>query len=126
MDEHHVDYVVLSLAGPGVQAEKDGAVAQRRAHALNDFLASEIDKRPAHYGGFAHLAMHNPSQAADELERCVRDLGFQGALINGQTSTTREMSRLPARSAVMIRHSPRPRFEVGGKALVICRSWSSL
>jgi len=86
MDEHHVDYVVLSLAGPGVQAEKDGAVAQRRAHALNDFLAGEIQKRPARYGGFAHLAMHNPSEAAEELERCMRDLGFHGALINGQTN----------------------------------------
>jgi hypothetical protein len=86
MDEHHVDYVVLSLAGPGVQAEKDGAVAQRKARALNDFLAGEIQNRPVCYGGFAHLAMQNPSIAAEELERCMRDLGFHGALINGQTN----------------------------------------
>jgi 2,3-dihydroxybenzoate decarboxylase len=86
MDEHHVEYVVLSLAGPGVQAEKDGAVAQRRARSVNDFLAGEIQKRPTRYGGFAHLAMQNPAEAAAELERCVRDLGFQGALINGQTN----------------------------------------
>ncbi len=85
MDEHHVDYVVLSLAGPGVQAEKDAAVAQRKARTLNDFLAGEIRKRPTRYGGFAHLSMHDPAEAAKELERCVRDLGFQGALINGQT-----------------------------------------
>jgi 2,3-dihydroxybenzoate decarboxylase len=70
MDEHHVDFVVLSLAGPGVQAEKDGAVAERKARAVNDFLAGEIQKRPARFGGFAHLAMHSPSQAASELERC--------------------------------------------------------
>jgi 2,3-dihydroxybenzoate decarboxylase len=86
MDEHHVEYVVLSLAGPGVQAEKDGAAAQRKARAVNDFLVGEIQKRPARYGGFAHLAMHNPSEAAEELERCIRDLGFHGALINGQTN----------------------------------------
>jgi 2,3-dihydroxybenzoate decarboxylase len=86
MDEHHVEYVVLSLAGPGVQAEKDGAVAQRKARAVNDFLAGEIQSRPARYGGFAHLAMHDPSEAAEELERCMRDLGFHGALINGQTN----------------------------------------
>ncbi len=86
MDEHHVEYVVLSLAGPGVQAEKDGAVAQRKARAVNDLLAGEIQKRPARYGGFAHLAMHDPSEAAEELERCMRDLGFHGALINGQTN----------------------------------------
>ncbi len=86
MDEHDVQFVVLSLAGPGVQAEKDAAVAQRRARQVNDFLAGEIRKRPVRYGGFAHLAMHNPPEAAAELERCVRDLGFQGALINGQTN----------------------------------------
>jgi 2,3-dihydroxybenzoate decarboxylase len=86
MDANHVDFVVLSLAGPGVQAEKDAAVAQRRARAVNDFLAGEIQKRPARYGGFAHLAMHDPAEAAAELERCVRQLGFQGALINGQTN----------------------------------------
>lgn len=86
MDEHHVDFVVLSLAGPGVQVEKDPAVAKRKARAVNDFLAGEIQKRPTRYGGFAHLAMQDPSDAAGELERCVRDLGFQGALINGQTN----------------------------------------
>jgi 2,3-dihydroxybenzoate decarboxylase len=86
MDENHVDYVVLSLAGPGVQAEKDGAIAQRKARAVNDFLGGEMQKRPTRYGGFAHLAMQDPSEAAAELERCIRDLGFQGALINGQTN----------------------------------------
>lgn len=86
MDENRVDFVVLSLAGPGVQVEKDAAIAERRARSVNDFLAAEIQKRPARYGGFAHLAMQNPSNAADELERCVRHLGFQGAMINGQTN----------------------------------------
>jgi 2,3-dihydroxybenzoate decarboxylase len=86
MDKNRVDYVVLSIAGPGVQFEKDAAVAKRRARAANDFLAGEIRKRPTRYGGFAHLAMQNPTEAAAELERCVRDLGFQGAMINGQTN----------------------------------------
>ena len=86
MDENRIDFVVLSLAGPGVQVEKDAAIAERKAHALNDFLATEIQKHPARYGGFAHLAMQNPSHAADEFERCIRDLGFQGALINGHTN----------------------------------------
>ena len=86
MDKHHIDYVVLSIAGPGVQFEKDAAVAKRRAKAANDFLAGEIGKRPARYGGFAHLAMQDPAEAAAELERCVRELGFRGAMINGQTN----------------------------------------
>ena len=86
MDEHGIDFVVLSLAGPGVQVEKDAAVAVKKAQAVNDFLAAEVQKRPSRYGGFAHLAMQNPAAAADELERCMRDLGFQGAMINGQTN----------------------------------------
>ena len=86
MDEHGIDFVVLSLAGPGVQVEKDSAVALKKASAVNDFLAAQVQKRPSRYGGFAHLAMQNPAAAADELERCMRDLGFQGAMINGQTN----------------------------------------
>jgi 2,3-dihydroxybenzoate decarboxylase len=86
MDENHVEVSVLGLAGPGVQAEKDAAVAQRRAKAVNDFLAGEIQKRPSRYGGLAHLAMQNPAGAATELERCVKELGFQGAMVNGQTN----------------------------------------
>lgn len=86
MDKNHIDHVVLSIAGPGVQVERDAALAKRRAKAANDFLAAEITKRPARYGGFAHLAMQDPSEAAAELERCVRDLGFCGAMINGQTN----------------------------------------
>jgi 2,3-dihydroxybenzoate decarboxylase len=86
MDQNQIDFVVLSLAGPGLQVEKDPAVAQRKSKSLNDFLAGEIQKRPNRYGGFAHLAMQNPVEAADELERCIRDLKFQGAMINGQTN----------------------------------------
>ena len=86
MDRNRIDFVVLSLAGPGVQVEKDAAVALRKAKSANDFLANEIQKRPARYGGFAHLSLHNPLAAADELERCMRDLNFQGAIINGQTN----------------------------------------
>jgi 2,3-dihydroxybenzoate decarboxylase len=86
MDKHNIDFVVLSLAGPGVQVERDPAKAQRNAKSVNDFLAREMQKRPNRYGGFAHLAMQNPAGAADELERCMQDLAFQGAMINGQTN----------------------------------------
>ncbi len=86
MDRNQIDFVVLSLAGPGVQVEKDAAVALRKSKSVNDFLAGEILKRPSRYGGFAHLAMQNPVEAAGELERCMRDLKFQGAMINGQTN----------------------------------------
>ncbi len=77
---------ILSVAGPGVQAERDTATAVRRAREANDFLAREIGKRPDRYSGFAHLAMQDPRAAADELERCMRELNFCGAMINGHTN----------------------------------------
>jgi len=86
MDKNHIEHVVLSIAGPGVQVERDATVAKRRAKAANDFLADEISKRPGRYGGFAHLALQDPAEAAAELERSVRDLGFRGAMINGQSN----------------------------------------
>lgn len=86
MDRHNIDLVVLSLSGPGVQVETDTKLACARAKSVNDFLAREIQKRPHRYGGFAHLAMQDPAEAAAELERCMRDLKFQGAMINGQTN----------------------------------------
>ena len=88
MDEIGVDKAILSLSGPGVQAEPDTRTAIRKAQEVNDFLAREIQARPDRYGGFAHLAVQDPAAAADELERCVRDLGMQGAMINGQTNGT--------------------------------------
>lgn len=88
MDANGIDYVVLSLSGPGVQVEPDTRKAQRLAKLCNDRLAEQVHKRPDRYGGFAHLSMQDPAWAADELERCVKHLGFQGALINGATNGT--------------------------------------
>lgn len=85
MDKNQVDFCVLSLAGPGVQIEPDTRTAVRLARIANDRLANEMHKQPKRYGGFAHLAMQDPRAAADELERCVKQLGMQGAMINGET-----------------------------------------
>jgi 2,3-dihydroxybenzoate decarboxylase len=86
MDRAGIERCVLSLAGPGVQAERDPKTAVRRARESNDFLAREVAKRPARYSGFAHLPMQDPAAAADELERAMRDLKFCGAMINGHTN----------------------------------------
>ena len=74
------------IAGPGVQAEIDARIAIRRARDANDFLAREIQRRPDRYSGFAHLPMQDAKAAADELERCVKELKFCGAMINGHTN----------------------------------------
>src|SRR5262249_12293243 len=80
MDHAGIARSVLSLAGPGVQAERDKATAVGNARAANDFLAGEIGKRPDRYSGFAHLPMQDAVAAADELERCLKDLKLCGAM----------------------------------------------
>jgi 2,3-dihydroxybenzoate decarboxylase len=86
MDRTGMAHAVLSLAGPGVQIERDTATAVRTARIGNDLLAREVQKRPDRYSGFAHLAMQDAKAAADELERCMREFGFPGAMINGHTN----------------------------------------
>ncbi len=86
MDRTGIDRMVLSIAGPGVQSERDPALATRKARDANDFLAEAIRKRADRYSGFAHIAVQDPKAAADELERCMHDLKFCGAMINGHTN----------------------------------------
>ncbi|MDF2810857.1 MAG: o-pyrocatechuate decarboxylase [Microvirga sp.] len=86
MDKTGIEMMVLSVTTPGVQGVSDSREAIRLARSANDFLAREVQKRPDRYAGFAHLAMQDAEVAAAELERSVRELGFRGALINGQTN----------------------------------------
>ncbi|MFZ1018041.1 MAG: amidohydrolase family protein, partial [Candidatus Cybelea sp.] len=86
MDEAGIDLFVLSQTSPGVQVETDAATAVRLARSANDYLHSQIALHPKRYRGFAHLAMQDVDAAAAELERCVGELGFLGALINGNTN----------------------------------------
>lgn len=88
MDQIGIEKSVLSLAGPGVQAETETKTAVRMAKQVNDFLGQKIADTPTRYGGFAHLALQDPTEAANELERCVRDLGMSGAMINGCSNGT--------------------------------------
>jgi 2,3-dihydroxybenzoate decarboxylase len=85
MDAAGIEIAVLSISGPGVQAEPDAARAVDLARGANDFLAEAIAARPERYRGFAHLAMQDVPAATAELERCVRKLGFVGSLVNGHT-----------------------------------------
>jgi 2,3-dihydroxybenzoate decarboxylase len=86
MAEAAIARSVLSIAGPGVQIERDAGNARRRASSANDFLAGEIAKRPDRYSGFGHLPMQDARGAADELQRCMRELKFAGVMINGHTN----------------------------------------
>jgi 2,3-dihydroxybenzoate decarboxylase len=83
MDASGVELMIVSLNAPAVQAIHDVTRAVEVARQANDVLAEEVRKRPDRFAGLAALPMQDPEAAANELERCVRDLGFKGALVNG-------------------------------------------
>jgi len=90
MDEHGVEYMLLSLTSPGVQDEADPVKAEKMATVANDYLAGEVAKNPKRFGALAALSMHDPSQAARELKRCVKELGMFGGLVNDFQSTGKD------------------------------------
>jgi len=82
MDATGISFEILSQSGPGadlIEAKQAVPLAKE----FNDRLAAVIRERPDRYGGFAHLPIASPEASADELERCVRDLKFLGAMVNG-------------------------------------------
>jgi 2,3-dihydroxybenzoate decarboxylase len=83
MDENGIEIMILSLSTPAVQAVFETSEAVELARRANDFLAEQIAKTPGRFAGFAALPMQDPEQAARELARCVKELKFKGALVNG-------------------------------------------
>ena len=85
MDANGIEVMLPSLNAPAVQAIANRSKAVQIAFQANDFLADEVAKRPDRFRGLAALPMQDPEAAVRELGRCVRELGFVGALVNGFT-----------------------------------------
>ena len=83
MDRYGMERMIVSLNAPAVQKIHDVKKAAEIARRANDMLAEHIKKNPDRFSGFAALAMQDPEGAARELERCIKELGFVGALVNG-------------------------------------------
>jgi 2,3-dihydroxybenzoate decarboxylase len=83
MDACGIEMAVLSLNANGIQEIPDAAKAIGLARQANDVLAEAVAKRPDRFAGLAALPMQDPQAAAAEMQRCVRDFKFKGALVNG-------------------------------------------
>lgn len=83
MDAHGIEMMILSLNAPAVQAVPERAKAIEMARRANDLMAEEIAKKPDRFQGLAALALQDEDESCKELERCVKELGFRGALANG-------------------------------------------
>jgi len=104
MDKAGIELSILSFNSPGIQAETDPAVAVEAAKRANDFLAEKVIARhPDRYAGFAAVPLQDPEAAADELDRCVKQLGFKGVLINGYSNIQDENTA---------EYTDEPKFEV--------------
>ncbi|KAK9797585.1 hypothetical protein SCARD494_03414 [Seiridium cardinale] len=80
MDESNISIQVISH-GPG-------AMQAAQCKAANDQLAAAVKAHPDRFAGFAVLPVSNPTESAKELKRCVRELGFVGALIDNRSGNT--------------------------------------
>jgi 2,3-dihydroxybenzoate decarboxylase len=94
MDAAGIEISVLSLNAPLIQAIPNVSRAIETARRGNDFLAEEVAKNPSRFRAFAALPMQDPDAAAEELTRCVRQLGFVGAKVNGFSQKDREDSAI--------------------------------
>jgi len=94
MDATGIELAILSLNAPAIQAilRTDEAIAVSRK--ANDLLAEASRLHPERFAALAALPMQDPGAAAEELKRCVTQLGFKGALVNGFTQKDVEDSAL--------------------------------
>ena len=83
MDEHRIYMQVLSYTSP-VSDKVPASEAVRICKRANDILAEKVKAHPERFAAFATLPMADPVEAAKELERCVKEYGFCGALLAGQ------------------------------------------
>ena len=85
MDANGIDVQVLAHGGPSAQT-LSADIAVDVCRRVNDRLAEAIARHPTRFAGFAALPTILPLAAAEELERCVNQLGLQGAMIHGLTN----------------------------------------
>ncbi|MFD2416738.1 amidohydrolase family protein [Amycolatopsis pigmentata] len=84
MDATGIDRQVISLTAPGTQVfGADRAVGF--ATLANDQLAEACRRHPDRFTGLTAVAPQDPSHAAKEIERGVRQLGLKGVIINSHT-----------------------------------------
>jgi predicted TIM-barrel fold metal-dependent hydrolase len=80
----------MDAGGVAVQVVSHGPerLTPAQACAANDELHAAVQRHPTRLRGFAVLPMGDPSAAAAELTRCMRELRFVGALVNNHDGGT--------------------------------------
>jgi 2,3-dihydroxybenzoate decarboxylase len=84
MDRNGIDVQVLSHV-PGPVQQLPPEIVIPMAIEANNRLHEATLRNPDRLAAFAMLPTPDPAAAADELERCVKELGFKGAMIHGRS-----------------------------------------
>ena len=82
MDAHGIDAQVISYAS-GIPATMEPIFSVPLCRAVNNEMAEKAAAYPGRFYLFAHLPHGDGQEAAKELERCVKELGFVGAMLSG-------------------------------------------
>ncbi len=80
LEREGVDLQVLSLTTPGTHVEEP-ARAVALARLVNDSFHSIARARPDRFTALATLPLNDVPASVDELERAVKQLGFNGAML---------------------------------------------
>lgn len=88
MDGAGVALTVVSLTTPGVEGIFEASTAIETAKKVNDEIHNIYTAGPhaARFRAFGCVPMQDPTAAAVEAERCVKELGFVGILVNGYSN----------------------------------------
>src|SRR5438093_10717292 len=70
----------------------DPELGKKAARAINENLAAIVQKHPDRFVALADVPLQAPDAAAEELDYCVRRLGFRGVEI-GTNVAGKEISR---------------------------------
>ncbi|KAK4501905.1 hypothetical protein PRZ48_007714 [Zasmidium cellare] len=83
MDQDGIAVQVLSRAASMNTGSMEGEAATALCRELNDAMAKQRDVDPARFKALCELPWQAPKLAAQELRRCVQQMGFVGAMLHG-------------------------------------------
>nr|OQO30532.1 hypothetical protein B0A51_02381 [Rachicladosporium sp. CCFEE 5018] len=82
MDNSQISLQILS------HAPTPGSPSPSQCVEINDAMASAVKAHPSRFAALACLPMSDPTAAAAELKRCIKDLKFVGALVDNHCHGT--------------------------------------
>jgi len=92
MDKMGMDVQAISPSPFHFMYWLEPELAKRMSRSVNEHLASIVRAHPDRFVALAHVPLQAPEAAAEELDYCVRQLGFRGAEIGTNVVGT-EISR---------------------------------